>query len=166
LSIADLQNVNMINTSLIQADLKYAKLQGTLLPWRSGLMEGVQLARATGCVPADKDLRSAKLLGADLSGSNLTGVKLNRADLRGYNLSNGNLSSADLQNVNLMLATLTNVNLRDAKLEGACLPLLDFCWCRGCSSKVQQGRCQQTETCAMPRSRAPTCQAATWRVST
>ena len=59
-------------------------------------MEGVKLAGATGWVPADKDLRKAKLKGADLEGADLKGVNLSGADLRSADLTAAELSGARL----------------------------------------------------------------------
>jgi hypothetical protein len=68
-------------------------------------MEGVQLTGATGWVPADKDLRKAKLRGANLSG----------CDLEDVNLSGANLSNADLSDTNLQGTVLCGANLQGAR---------------------------------------------------
>ncbi len=128
---ADLQNVNLTN----------AKLHDALLPWRSGLLAGVNWSGArfggTKWVPADKDLHDVKLKGADLSECDLSGVNLSasdlscslliKANLSEANLSNSKLTGADLSGSDLSGCDLTgvhmkNVNLSNAKLHNARLP--------------------------------------------
>jgi hypothetical protein len=77
-------------------------------------MEGVKLAGATGWVPADRDMRRAKLKGAQLEGADLKGVSLSNADL-----SNCNLSGADLRSADLTAAELSGACLCGAVLAGA-----------------------------------------------
>ena len=102
LSGCDLTGVDLSEATLICADLRDAKLEGARLPpWDSGLMKGVQLEGATEWVPVDRDLRNAKLKGADLSGCNMEGVNLSNADPEGVNLCGANLSDADLSDTNL-----------------------------------------------------------------
>ncbi len=60
------------------------------------------------------DLRSA-----DLLGTNLSGADLQNADLRRMNLRDVNLSSANLQGADLYRANMNGVNLTDANLKGA-----------------------------------------------
>ena len=80
------------------ANLRGADLTGaTLPPWDSGLLEGVRLAEAVGWVPANKDLRKAKLKGADLSGCDLSGCDMREADVSGAILEGANLKGARLQ---------------------------------------------------------------------
>ena len=50
-------------------------------------MAGVKLAGATGWMPADRDLRGAKLAGADLRDADLSGADLRDADLSGAGLA-------------------------------------------------------------------------------
>ena len=59
-------------------------------------MAGAKLAGVRGWLPAGKDLREAKLAGADLSGCYLSGVDLSSADLTNTNLKNTNLIGAKL----------------------------------------------------------------------
>jgi len=60
-------------------------------------------------VPADRDLRNAKVKGANLSGCDMEGVNLSSADLEDVNLCGANLEDADLQ----------GTVLRGANLQGA-----------------------------------------------
>ncbi len=59
-------------------------------------MEGVKLAGATGCVPADRNMRRAKLKGADMSDADLSDCDLSGADLRSADLTAAELSGARL----------------------------------------------------------------------
>jgi uncharacterized protein YjbI with pentapeptide repeats len=119
---ADLSDANLSGAKLIGADLSGCNLAGaTLPPWSSGLMEGVKLAGATGWVPADRDMRQAKLKGAELKGADLKSVNLSNADLQAASLSNADLSGADLSGANLRSADLTAAELSGARLCGAML---------------------------------------------
>jgi uncharacterized protein YjbI with pentapeptide repeats len=72
---ADLSDADLMNTNLVSTNLTEAKMQGSrLTKWSSAWMEGVKLTRGKGWVPTDKDMRNAKLKGADLSRSDLSGV--------------------------------------------------------------------------------------------
>ena len=107
LSNADLTGCNLRGADLRGADLRGANLSGAVLPWDSGLMEGVQLAEATGWVPANKDMSKAKLQNANLSASDLKRVKLRAADLRAANLRGATLEGADLADADMDSADLT-----------------------------------------------------------
>jgi uncharacterized protein YjbI with pentapeptide repeats len=103
MSEADLRDVNLMN----------AHLYDTRLPqWISGQLEGVKLEGAEGWVPADKNMRAAKLKDADLSGSDLSGVDLSHADLRDTILVKTKLQGADLPRWNS--GFLEGVNLAGA----------------------------------------------------
>jgi uncharacterized protein YjbI with pentapeptide repeats len=128
LSNADLSGADLKRANLSDADLSGAKLIGadlsgcnlagaTLPPWSSGLMEGVKLAGATGWVPADRDMRKAKLKGVVLESADLQAVSLRNADLSGADLKRANRSDADLSG-----AKLIGVDLSGCKLAGATLP--------------------------------------------
>jgi uncharacterized protein YjbI with pentapeptide repeats len=116
LSENDLSGVDFSSSDLQNANLKNSKLLDALLPWRSGLLEGVNWSGArfggSKWVPADKDLHDVKLKGADLSECDLSGVNLSASDLSCSLLSKANLSEANLR----------STNLSDAKLHNACLP--------------------------------------------
>jgi hypothetical protein len=70
-------------------------------------------------VPADRDLRQAKLKGAVLEGADLKGVNLSNADLSGADLKGANLSDADLSGANLSDANLTAAEISGARVCGA-----------------------------------------------
>jgi uncharacterized protein YjbI with pentapeptide repeats len=144
---ADLSDAHLSNTDLSDCDLSGCNLAGaTLPPWSSGLMEGVKLAGATGWVPADRNMREAKLKGGDLSGADLKRVNLSDADLSDADLSGAKLIGADLSGCNLAGATLpwssglmegvklagatgwvpADRDLRKAKLKGAVLECADL----------------------------------------
>jgi uncharacterized protein YjbI with pentapeptide repeats len=135
---ADLQRAKLLQCDMRGADLRAANLAGaTLPPWSSGLMEGVKLAGAMGWVPADRDLRQAKLKGGDLSGADLQRANLNDADLSDADLSCCNLTSATLppwssglmEGVKLAGATgwvPADRNMSQAKLKGADLSGADL----------------------------------------
>jgi uncharacterized protein YjbI with pentapeptide repeats len=116
LSENDLSGVDFSSSDLQNANLKNSKLHDALLPWRSGLLEGVNWSGArfggTKWVPADKDLHDVKLKGADLS----------KCDLSGVNLSASDLSCTLLSKANLSEANLNSTNLTKAQLQGSRLP--------------------------------------------
>jgi len=60
-----------------------------------------------------RDLRSARLMGADLRGANLSGC-----DLRQARLTNAKLTGADLRNADARGATFHHANLTGADLRG------------------------------------------------
>jgi uncharacterized protein YjbI with pentapeptide repeats len=145
-----LSKANLSEANLKSCNLTKAKLQGARLPaWSSGLLEGVKLAGAEGWVPADKDLRNAKLQGADLSSCDLSGVNLSSADLRGANFENAMLQGARLPwrsgllegvklagaegwvpaDKDLSNAKLKGADLSKAKLQGAMLKGADLSKC-------------------------------------
>jgi uncharacterized protein YjbI with pentapeptide repeats len=95
-SSADLRGANILKANLQSVNLANAKLHDARLPWKSGLLEGVKLSGAEGCVPANKDLSNAKLKGADLSKCDLSGADLTGADLREAKLEGTNLNDATL----------------------------------------------------------------------
>jgi uncharacterized protein YjbI with pentapeptide repeats len=73
-----MKNVNLTN----------AKLHNAHLPVRSsGLLEGVRLAGAEGWMPVDKDLKNAKLKGADLSVCNPSDFDLTSAHVQNVNFT-------------------------------------------------------------------------------
>jgi uncharacterized protein YjbI with pentapeptide repeats len=123
LSGADLKRANLSDADLSGAKLIGADLSGcnladaTLPPWSSGLMEGVKLAGATGWMPADRNMRQARLKGAVLESADLQAVSLRNADLSGADLKRANRSDADLSG-----AKLIGVDLSGCKLAGATLP--------------------------------------------
>ena len=66
---------------------KTRSCRGPHLPWSSGLLEGSKLGGAEGWVPADKDLKNAKLKGADLSDCDLSGLDLCNASIQNVNFT-------------------------------------------------------------------------------
>lgn len=70
-------------------------------------------------VPADADLRAARLAGEDLSGRDFSGVDLTGADLTDARLIGANVSGAILRNARLIGARLDHADLRGADLTGA-----------------------------------------------
>ena len=72
------------------------------------------------------DLRSARLLWADLTGANLTEANLRQADLRRANLCRADLIGADLTEAKLIGADLRRANLCRANLIGADLREADL----------------------------------------
>ena len=140
LSNADLSGADMKRSTLSNSDLSRAKLAGANLsgcnlpgailpPWASGLMEGVELAGATGWMQADRNLSQAKLKGADLSDADLSNANLSNTNLQAANLRNAVLSGADLEDsdlsdADLRVAPLTGANLSGCNLSGATLPPL------------------------------------------
>jgi uncharacterized protein YjbI with pentapeptide repeats len=97
LSGADLRDADLSAADLSGANLTNAKLHNALLPpWSRGLLEGVKLAGAEGWVPANKDLKNARLKGADLSKCDLSGADLTGADLREAKLEGTTLRDATL----------------------------------------------------------------------
>jgi uncharacterized protein YjbI with pentapeptide repeats len=95
-SSADLRGANILKANLQSVNLANAKLHDARLPWKSGMLEGVKLSGAEGCVPTNKDLSNAKLKGADLSKCDLSGADLTGADLREAKLVGTNLNDANL----------------------------------------------------------------------
>ena len=112
---AGLRNADLRNAELRSADLSGCKLAGATLPWSSGLMAGVKLAGATGWMPADRDLRGAKLAGADLNNTDLSKTDLSNADLSNADLSNSDLRDADLSGAGLAAAALSGARLQGAR---------------------------------------------------
>jgi hypothetical protein len=98
MSRQNLSNVDFTDADLRNCDLRHCDLSGAKLPsWDSGLLEGVRLSGAKGWIPANKDMRYARLQGADLSGGHdLSYVDLTNADLRDCNLKQANLHRAVL----------------------------------------------------------------------
>ncbi|MFJ4923011.1 TIR domain-containing protein [Streptomyces sp. NPDC088725] len=70
-------------------------------------------------VPADADLRGARLAGEDLSGRDFSGVDLTGADLTDARLIGVNLSGAVLRDAKLAGARLDHADLKGADLTGA-----------------------------------------------
>ncbi|OEV12498.1 TIR domain-containing protein [Streptomyces nanshensis] len=70
-------------------------------------------------VPADADLRAARLVGEDLSARDFSGVDLTGADLTDTRLLGTNLAGAVLRDAVLVGARLDEADLRDADLTGA-----------------------------------------------
>ncbi|WP_314174398.1 WD40 domain-containing protein [Streptomyces winkii] len=70
-------------------------------------------------VPADADLRGARLVGEDLSARDFSGVDLTGADLTDARLLGTNLSGAILRGARLVGARLDQADLGDADLTGA-----------------------------------------------
>jgi len=116
---ANLSKADLSGARLTGANLSGCNLSGATLPWSSGLMEGVKLAGATGWVPADRDMRQAKLKGAELKGADLKSVNLSNADLQAASLSNADLSGANLRSADLTAAELSGARLCGAMLAGA-----------------------------------------------
>ncbi|WP_264482881.1 TIR domain-containing protein [Streptomyces pinistramenti] len=82
-------------------------------------------------VPANADLRAARLCGEDLSGRDFSGVDLTGADLTdtrliGANLSGAVLKDARLNGARLDLADLTGADFTGADLRGARLTRADL----------------------------------------
>lgn len=70
-------------------------------------------------VPADADLRGARLMGEDLSGRDFSGVDLTGADLTDTRLVGANLTGATLRDTRLVGARLDHADLSGADLTGA-----------------------------------------------
>ncbi|HWM40231.1 MAG TPA: pentapeptide repeat-containing protein, partial [Streptomyces sp.] len=70
-------------------------------------------------VPADADLRGARLVGEDLSARDFSGVDLTGADLTDARLLGANLSGAVLRDARLVGARLDRADLSGADLTGA-----------------------------------------------
>jgi uncharacterized protein YjbI with pentapeptide repeats len=102
---SDMSGCDLLGFDLRYTNLKNVKLHNTHLPWKSGLMEWVMLARAEGVVSANKDLSNAKLKGADLSFCDLSGADLSGADLREAKLEGTNLRGATLHDAILHAAS-------------------------------------------------------------
>ncbi len=81
-----LREVNLSNTVLLEADLRYTDLQGANL--------------------SQADLTRAKLKGANLKGANLSGANLTQTDLTDADLTDANLTDVDLK-----VATVENAIL-------------------------------------------------------
>ena len=84
------------------------------------------------CGLAGANLRTVRLIDADLKGASLKGAslmyaKLIDADLKGADLRSANLHDADLSSANLMGANLMGANLGSAKLIDADLKDAKFC---------------------------------------
>ncbi|MCG7926942.1 MAG: pentapeptide repeat-containing protein [Candidatus Thiodiazotropha taylori] len=134
-----LRGVNLSQSLLPNADLRYANLDGANLSFSK--LEGIQLegaqlkgvnlgfARIEGSNLREAQLQSAILEGAwltkaDLGKSHLEGADLRRAQLEGVNLSSANLkgarlSFARLEGANLTAAMLTDTDFSYAVLKGA-----------------------------------------------
>jgi uncharacterized protein YjbI with pentapeptide repeats len=146
LSYCSFRDADLSGADLRKANLSNATLKDAILPaWNSGLLEGVRLTGATGWMPANKDLSSAKLQGTDLSSCDLSGVNLSSADLRkanilnanlkGANLSNAQLQGADLSSCDLSSVNLSSADLSNTKLHNARLPA----WSSGLMEGVKLG---------------------------
>lgn len=99
--------------TLVEADLKYANLDGAIM--------------------ADADLRRAYLSFAKLAGVDLRGANLEDAILRAADLTEAMLINANLDGVKLLDATLQSANLHGATLRGANLAGADLNGVRGLS---------------------------------
>ena len=66
-------------------------------------------------MPADRDLRGAKLAGVDLSGADLSNADLSNTDLSNTDLRNADLRNADLSGANLAAAALSGARLHGAR---------------------------------------------------
>jgi len=115
LSGYDLRGVVFTGADLRSANLCNCKLEGSVLPaWDSGLLEGVQLAGASGWMPKDRNLRGAKLRNANLRHCDLEGVILIGADLEGADMRGVSLSGADLQGARGGKAVIIDVKKADS----------------------------------------------------
>jgi uncharacterized protein YjbI with pentapeptide repeats len=119
---ATLNEANLRDADLAGADLREVKLNGVETDLRSASLVGADLTRA--------ELRSVRLGGADLEQANLTGTNLQGADLRKANLRDAVMPGALLQralleadlrgavlSADLRHAELKNVDLRDARWD-------------------------------------------------
>ncbi|MBA4420563.1 MAG: hypothetical protein C0391_05400 [Anaerolinea sp.] len=116
----------LTDTTLTKADLIGANLVGANLSGKNLIETNLLGSNLEGA-----DLTNSNLTGADLSFSNLIGAKLRSANLTSSNLeladlSNTDLSYAILYNANLTDATLTGANLTGADLVGANLKGADL----------------------------------------
>jgi len=121
---ANLYGANLFGANLRGAHLTDANLSGAYLKdvkydnstvWPDSVRDVLRVWRG------DKNLSSAWLRVADLSGANLTGATLTGADLTGARLTNAKLSAADLTD-----AKLNGANLTGAVLTGAILDDIEY----------------------------------------
>ena len=132
LSEANLSNLNLYGSSLIEADLSEANLSGSLLSEanlsgsnlsKADLSEAdLSVANLSRTNLKNANLNKANLYGVDLSEANAKFTNLNQAILSQSNLFNANFTSALMEEVNLSQATLTEANLSDAYLFRARMP--------------------------------------------
>ncbi|MDY6784919.1 MAG: pentapeptide repeat-containing protein [Cyanobacteriota bacterium] len=99
----NLQNAQLAEVDLYQADLIGANLQGANL--NNAVLDEVKLI-------------AANLIGANLEGASLRKAKLMGANLRSANLVNADLTGADLSDTNLQGVDLTGANLTSVELMG------------------------------------------------
>jgi uncharacterized protein YjbI with pentapeptide repeats len=154
LSGCDLTGVHMQNVNLSKAKLHDARLPA----WSSGLMEGVKIAGAEGWVPADKDLKTAKLKGADVSECDLSGLDLYSASLQNVNFTKAKLhdarlptwSSGLLEGVKLTGSERwvpADKDLSNVKLQGADLSSYDLSGVILSSADLRDTKLQLHDTC-------------------
>ena len=135
------RSLDLRNTDLGMADLKWALLQGADLQraylqgadLQGAFLQGAYLLEAylleadlhgahlQGADLLGAHLQGAYLYGADLQGADLYGAYLERADLKWADLKRADLQEADLKRAHLQRADLKGADLQGADLEGAYL---------------------------------------------
>jgi len=114
LGVADLQEANLKNTSLVGANIDGVNLSRAQLSYSNLLNANIRNA----------DLSESVLLGAVLRNAKLNAVNLRHSDLhyavlRGADLTNADLSYANLSQAMLAGAVIDNTKLNGAILDGA-----------------------------------------------
>lgn len=117
----NLRYANASRAFLVNADLSYSDLQGSVMQGADLRGANLEFARLQGA-----DLELANLKGANLYGADLEGAGLNGADLQGATLSRANLQGASLYHANLEGADLEATNLQGASLQEANLSGADL----------------------------------------
>ena len=126
-----IKRLNLSNSNLRGADLRYARLKGANLNGADLMFADLNDANLDGADLRYARLEGANLDGADLryahfKGANLNGADLMFADLSDTDLSSANLSNANLSGVNLSDTHFNNANLSSVELFGADLSSADL----------------------------------------
>jgi len=116
---ARLENSNLDNSAIHEADFSYANMKNASLVYARGR---AGLPNENECwykwfLPVS--FRYTDLSGADLTGANLKGADFTEANLTGANFSSANLQDANFSDASLKKADFSGANLTGANLNGA-----------------------------------------------
>jgi len=134
------QPLDLMETHLAGADLRYAKLQGAFLGETDLQRAVLWSSKLQGAILSGANLQEARLEGANLIGaildeSNLQMARLSGADLTGANLEESNLQRAQLYKAILNSARLEGADLKGAGLKETNLQGADLQFARGLTTK-------------------------------
>ncbi len=111
LTLALIENTNLMGANLQQADLREAQLTGSNLS-RANLVA----ANLTAAVLKNTSLTGANLTEANFYRANLQGGSLVKIEGAGANFSSGDLTQSNWQEANLFQSNFSDTNLREANL--------------------------------------------------